>query len=64
MLYAYKGAGILYACKGSHTLFNGQRERLKEREREREREGVRKRVRERDVEYGSFNRNDRCLGTF
>ncbi len=35
--------GLLYACKGAHTLFTGQREREREREgreikRERERE--------------------------
>jgi hypothetical protein len=36
-------AGMLYDCKGAHTLFSGQ----KERERERERERVRKRGRER-----------------
>ncbi len=32
---------MLYACKGAHTLFTGQRER--EREREREKEGERMR---------------------
>jgi hypothetical protein len=39
--------GVLYACKGAHTLFTSQREikgeieieRDKEREREREKEG-------------------------
>ncbi len=29
---------MLYACKGVHTLFTGQREREKEIEREREKE--------------------------
>ncbi len=35
--------GVLYACKGAHTLFTGQREREREGERgkEREREGKR-----------------------
>ncbi len=57
---------MLYACKGTHTLFTGQREREREkgRERERERGRVRKRERERDVEYGSFKRNNGYLGTF
>jgi hypothetical protein len=45
----------LYACKGAHTLFTGQRERErerdKERERERKKERGRERERERDVEY-------------
>ena len=36
-------AGMLYACKGAHNLFTGQREIEKEREKEEERE------RERDV---------------
>jgi len=40
---------VLYACKGAHTLFNGQIEKDKERKREGERE--RERERERDVEY-------------
>ncbi len=52
-------AVVLYACKGSHTLFTGQRDRDRERERERERErdgevekeGGRERKRERDVNY-------------
>jgi hypothetical protein len=39
-----QSAGVLYACKGAHTHFTGQRER----ERERKREGVRKRERERE----------------
>jgi hypothetical protein len=34
---------MVYACKGAHTLFTGQRERKIKRERER----VRKRERER-----------------
>jgi hypothetical protein len=44
---------MLYACKGAHTLFTGQRERDKEREKGREkgreikREGERERERER-----------------
>ncbi len=42
---------MLYACKGAHTLFAGQREiergreRKKEREREGEKEGERERKR-------------------
>jgi hypothetical protein len=48
-------ADVLYACKGAHTLFTGQRERGREREREREREIGREiekeRERESDVEY-------------
>ena len=36
-------AGMLYACKGAHTLFTGQREREREREKERERERERER---------------------
>ncbi len=39
---------MLYACKGAHTLFNGQTER--EREREKEGPGKKKRVRKRDRE--------------
>ncbi len=39
-------AVMLYACKGAHTLFTGQREREKERERVRDRE----REKERDVQ--------------
>jgi hypothetical protein len=35
---ACRCAGVLYACKGVHTLFTGQREREKEIEREREKE--------------------------
>ncbi len=38
---------MLYACKGAHTLFIGQREGERERgERERKREGEKKRNRE------------------
>ncbi len=45
---------MLYACKGAHTLFTGQRERKREGEKVKKREGerVRKSERERDVEYG------------
>jgi hypothetical protein len=39
-------AGMLYACKGTHTLFTGQREREREKEREREREIKKERERE------------------
>jgi hypothetical protein len=38
--------GMLYACKGAHTFFTGQRER--EREREREKEIDRKRENEKE----------------
>jgi len=31
-------AGVLYVCKGAHTLFTGKREIEKEKEREIERE--------------------------
>ncbi len=66
---------MLYACKGVHTLFTGQRERKIERERKREgeKEGGRERDTEKegesesDVEYVQncyFLRNDGCLGTF
>jgi len=41
-------AGVLYACKGAHTLFTSQRER--EREREREKEGGGESVRKREGE--------------
>jgi hypothetical protein len=34
-------AGVLYACKGAHTLFASQRKREKERERDKERERCR-----------------------
>ncbi len=37
---------MLYACKGAHTLFTGQREREIKREREREGEKERERKRE------------------
>jgi len=40
----------LYAWKGAHTLFAGQREREREREKERERERERERGREREKE--------------
>ncbi len=30
---------MLYACKGTHTLFTGQREKEREGDREREKEG-------------------------
>ncbi len=43
-----KSAGMLYACKGAHILFTGQRERDKDWEREREREKERKREREKE----------------
>ncbi len=39
--------GVLYDCKGAHTLFTGERER--EREREGVREGGKERVREREM---------------
>ncbi len=39
-------AGVLFACKGAHTLFIGQSEREREREREKEEE------RERDIKRG------------
>jgi hypothetical protein len=41
-------AGVLFACKGAHALFIGQRERerKKERDGERKMEGKRKRERE------------------
>ncbi len=35
---------MLYACKGEHTLFTGQRETETERERKRERERERERI--------------------
>jgi hypothetical protein len=38
---------MLYACKGAHTLFTGQRERGSKREGERGREREIKRERER-----------------
>jgi hypothetical protein len=38
-------AGMLYVCKGAHTLFTSQREREREK-RERGRERKRKRERE------------------
>ncbi len=41
-------AGVLYACKGAHTLFTSQRER--EREKEREIKIERRRERERGRE--------------
>ena len=37
-------AGVLYACKGEHTLFTSQREREREREREKGRKGEKERV--------------------
>jgi hypothetical protein len=60
---------VLYACKGAHTLFTGQRERVIKIERGRERKRERERERERDVEMSRivifiFKRNDGCLGTF
>jgi hypothetical protein len=46
---------VLYACKGVHTLFTGQREserkREREKEEEREREKERKREREKESIY-------------
>ncbi len=47
-------AGVLYACKGAHTLFSSQRERERgmERDRGRERERKTERVRERKTERG------------
>jgi hypothetical protein len=39
--------GVLYSCKGAHTLFTGQSE--KERERGREKERVREKEGERDI---------------
>jgi hypothetical protein len=54
--------------QGSHTIFNGQRERERERKREgeRKRERERKKERKRDVQNRSFifKRNDGCLGSF
>ncbi len=47
--------GVLYACKGEHTLFTSQREREREREKEGEKERERVLI---------FKRNDGCLGTF
>jgi hypothetical protein len=54
-----KSASVLYDCKGTHTLFTGQRERERERERkgqrewkEGERERVKKREREREKKRG------------
>jgi hypothetical protein len=47
-------ANMLYACKGAHTLFTGQRERERKRDGEREsekdseKEGERERERERE----------------
>jgi hypothetical protein len=74
----YGHAGMLYACKGVHTLLVGQREKEREikwerggkRERERER-GKREKERERQRErekgremMAAFRKNDGCLGTF
>jgi hypothetical protein len=44
--------GVLYACKGAHNLFTGQRERERQTDRqtERKRERVRKRERESERE--------------
>ncbi len=44
------GVGMLYACKGAHTLFTSQREREKDREREREEEREKERERKREKE--------------
>jgi hypothetical protein len=41
---------MLYACKGAHTLFTGQREGEREREGERKREKEREREREKEGE--------------
>jgi len=43
---AWGHAGMLYACKGAHTLFTGQRDRERKRESERKREGEREREQE------------------
>ncbi len=60
-----------YACKGEHTLFTSQRERVRKREREKDTE--RKTEREKDIERKRerekervfiFKRNDGCLETF
>ncbi len=43
-------SGVLYAGKGSHTLFTGQREKEAGREKETEREGGGRGERERERE--------------
>jgi hypothetical protein len=47
----FSHAPRLYACKGEHTLFTGQRERKREREREREGERETERERGREIIY-------------
>ncbi len=42
--------GMLYACKGVHTLFTGQRKSEREKEREKERERERDSEREKESE--------------
>ncbi len=46
---------MLYACKGEHTLYTGQREREINREREKRRE------RERDNKSEKDRENEECL---
>ncbi len=54
-MWALKSVGVLYACKGGHALFIGQREGEIERgEREKGRERVRKRERKRETESIHF----------
>jgi hypothetical protein len=59
-------AGVLYPCKGAHTLFTGQgeRERGEEREGEREKKGWKERKRERErkrkVEREKDRERERC----
>ncbi len=56
-----KVAGLLYACKGEHTLFTGQREkeRGRGRETERERERLRKREKEKERERETEKEGER-----
>jgi hypothetical protein len=63
---------FLYACKGAHTLFTGQREREREKERkrvikrgrERERGIKREREREKKREYVFLKRMTGALAPF
>jgi hypothetical protein len=43
-------AGMLYAGKGVHTLFTGQRDRERERERKKERDKEKERKREKELD--------------
>jgi hypothetical protein len=56
-------AGVLYACKGAHSLFTGQRERKRKRERERERCGrfvEQKLMLSSNFRCDQIYRNERC----